>query len=78
MAMRDLFGLSISEGALMNMFQRAKAAFEAERTQALTALRQARFVACDETGARMEGVNAYRWQPGELGSRGTPGCHSAW
>jgi transposase len=61
MAMRDLFGLTISEGALMNMFKRTKVAFEAERTQALTALRQARFVACDETGARIEGVNAYQW-----------------
>ena len=61
MAMRDLFGLSISEGALMNMFKRTKAAFEAQRTQALTALRQARFVACDETGVRIEGVNAYQW-----------------
>src|SRR5436309_3362759 len=60
-AMRDLFGLSISEGALMNIFKRTKAAFEAQRTQALTALRQARFVACDETGARIEGDNAYHW-----------------
>jgi hypothetical protein len=24
-------------------------------------LRKARFVACDETGARIEGVNAYHW-----------------
>jgi transposase len=60
-ALNDLFGLAISEGALMNMFKRTKAAFEAKRTQALAALRRARFVACDETGARIEGVNAFHW-----------------
>jgi transposase len=61
LAMSDLFGLSISEGALMNMFKRTSAAFEAKRTQALAALRRARFVACDETGVRIEGVNAFHW-----------------
>jgi transposase len=61
MAMGDLFGLSISEGALMNMFKRTNAAFETRRAAALAALRQARFVACDETGARIEGVNAFHW-----------------
>lgn len=60
-ALSDLFGLSISEGALMNMFKRTRAAFEAQRTQALAALRRARFVACDETGVRIEGVNAFHW-----------------
>ena len=60
-AFDDLFGLSISEGALMNMFKRTKAAFEEKRTQALALLRKAPFVACDETGARIEGVNAYHW-----------------
>src|SRR5436309_8388846 len=59
MAMRDLFGLAISEGALMNMFKRTKPAFEAVGKQAMTALRLARFVACDETGVRIEGGNAY-------------------
>ena len=61
MAFGDLFGLSISEGALMNMFKRTKTAFEAKRTAALTVLRQAPFVACDETGSRIEGDNAYHW-----------------
>jgi len=73
MAMRDLFGLTISEGALMNMFKRTKPAFEAKRTQALTALRQARFVASDETGSRIEGVNAYQWS--SVASR--PSWHAA-
>jgi len=61
MALNDLFGLSISEGALMNMFKRTSAAFEARRMQALAGLRRARFVACDETGTRIEGVNAFHW-----------------
>jgi transposase len=60
-ALGDLFGLSISEGALMNMFKRTRAAFEAKRAEALATLRRARFVACDETGARIEGVNAFHW-----------------
>jgi transposase len=60
-AFDGLFGLSISEGALMNMFKRMQAAFQAKRTQALALLRKASFVACDETGARIEGVNAYHW-----------------
>ena len=60
-AFRELFGLSISEGALMNIFKRKAPAFEAKRENALTSLRQARFVACDETGVRIEGVNAYHW-----------------
>ena len=58
---RDLFGLEVSQGALMNMFARTKAAFAAKREQALVALRRARVVACDETGVRIEGVNAYHW-----------------
>jgi len=61
MAMSDLFGLSISEGALMNMFKRTKTAFETRQAAALATLRRARFVACDETGAHIEGVNAFQW-----------------
>ena len=60
-AFRDLFGLQVSQGALMNMFARTKAAFAAGRENALVALRRARVVACDETGARIEGVNAHHW-----------------
>jgi transposase len=60
-AFRELFGLAISEGALMNIFKRKAPAFEAKRQNALTALRKARFVASDETGVRIEGVNAYHW-----------------
>jgi transposase len=34
-ALSDLFGLTVSEGALMNMFKRTKTAFEARRAEAL-------------------------------------------
>ncbi|MGF9758049.1 IS66 family transposase [Microvirga sp. 0TCS3.31] len=57
----DLFGLTVSQGGLMNMLRRAQGAFAAERDRAITALRQARVVASDETGVRIEGCNAYHW-----------------
>lgn len=58
---RDAFGLSVSEGALMNMFIRSHASFKIEAEKAKAALRAARVVASDETGVRIEGVNAYHW-----------------
>jgi len=60
-AFLDLFGLTISQGALMNMFARTARAFEEKKGQALAVLRKASFVASDETGVRIEGVNAYHW-----------------
>jgi transposase len=57
----DLFGLDISQGALMNMFKRAAPIFAARREDALVALRRATVVACDETGMRIEGSNGYQW-----------------
>ena len=57
----DLFGLNISQGALMNMFKRAAPNFAARRDDALVALRRATVVACDETGMRIEGCNGYQW-----------------
>ena len=60
-AFADLFGLTLSQGALMNMFQRTAPVFAAGRDKALATLRRADVVACDETGARIEGCNAYQW-----------------
>jgi transposase len=60
-AFADLFGLKLSQGALMNMFKRTAPIFAAGREQALAALRRADVIACDETGARIEGCNAYQW-----------------
>ena len=60
-AFGDLFGLALSQGALMNMFKRTAPVFAARRADALGVLRRAEVVACDETGARIEGCNAYQW-----------------
>src|SRR3954468_17098453 len=45
----------------MNMLRRAQARFAAGREAALSALRRAEVVACDETGVRIEGSNSYHW-----------------
>ena len=58
---RDAFGLSVSEGALMNMFIRSHAAFKIEADKAKAVLRQAKVIASDETGVRIEGTNSYHW-----------------
>ena len=60
-AFSNLFGLHLSQGALMNMFKRTAPVFAAKRADALGILRRAEVVACDETGARIEGCNAYQW-----------------
>jgi transposase len=57
----DLFGLEISQGALTNMFERSGAVFGAAKEGIVSALRRAQAVASDETGVRIEGVNAYHW-----------------
>jgi transposase len=58
---RDAFGLSVSEGALMNMFIRAHDGFSIEAGKAKTILQAAKVVASDETGVRIEGTNSYHW-----------------
>jgi transposase len=58
---RDAFGLSVSEGALMNMFVRTHARFKIEADKAKAILRAAKVVASDETGVRIEGTNSYHW-----------------
>ena len=57
----DAFGLSVSEGALMNMFIRSHARFKIEAERAKAILRAAKVVASDETGVRIEGTNSYHW-----------------
>ena len=58
---RDAFGLIVSEGALMNMFIGSHAGFKIEADKAKAILRQAKVVASDETGVRIEGTNSYHW-----------------
>lgn len=57
----EMFGLAISEGALMNIFIRCRTSFKVEADKARTILRQAKVVASDETGVRIEGTNSYHW-----------------
>ena len=57
----DLFGLTLSQGGLMNLLRRAQGRFVDGREAAVSALRRAEVVACDETGVRIEGCNAYHW-----------------
>ena len=57
----DVFGLTISQGALGNMFQRASGLFARAKSDIQGRLRRARAVASDETGVRIEGVNAQHW-----------------
>jgi transposase len=60
-AFADLFGLTVSQGGLMTMLRRAQGTFVAERDKAITALRQAKVIASDETGVRIEGSTADHW-----------------
>src|SRR5215211_3134852 len=60
-ALSDLFGLTLSQGGLMNLLQRAQGRFQNAQTSAVSALRRAQVVASDETGVRIEGSNAYHW-----------------
>jgi len=57
----DLFGLTLSQGGLMNMLRRSHSYFQAGREQAVAALRRAKVVASDETGVRIEGSNSFHW-----------------
>jgi transposase len=56
-----LFGLSISEGALANLFQRTQPAFAERAGEILGALRKSRVICSDETSARVEGHNHWQW-----------------
>ena len=60
-ALSDLFGLTLSQGGLMNLLQRAQKRFRSGREQAVSTLRRAAIIASDETGVRIEGSNAFHW-----------------
>ena len=60
-AFADLFGLTISQGGLMNILRRAQGHFAGGRDDAVSRLRQASIVSSDETGVRIEGSNSYHW-----------------
>lgn len=60
-AFADLFGLTISQGGLMNMLRGAQAHFADGRDDAALKLRKAGVVSSDETEVRIEGSNVYHW-----------------
>ncbi len=60
-AFSDLFGLSLSQGGVMNLLRRAQGRFQSGREAAISALRRAEVVASDETGVRIEGCHAFHW-----------------
>jgi transposase len=60
-ALSDLFGLTLSQGGLMNLLRRAQGRFAERQVRAVSSLRRAEVVASDETGVRIEGSNAYHW-----------------
>lgn len=57
----DVFGLSLSEGGLANLFQRVKPQFEVRVGEILTRLRSSRLVCSDETSARVQGQTQWEW-----------------
>lgn len=60
-ALSDLFGLTLSQGGLMNLLRRAQGRFRPGREAVVSTLRRATVVASDETGVRIEGSNAFHW-----------------
>ena len=57
----DVFGLRISQGGIQNILARSATAFTPGYDAALSALRQSKAVASDETGMRIEGTNSQQW-----------------
>jgi transposase len=59
--LRDLFGVRISQGALVNMVRAAAAPFAAQAARLVDRLRTRPVLASDETGLRVAGKNAWLW-----------------
>ena len=59
--MAELFGLSISEGAIANAFRGAEASMAAECATIRETLTAARVIASDETTTRIDGTTHWHW-----------------
>jgi transposase len=57
----ELYGLSISEGALDAAFRRGKPRFDADVAGILARLRRARVICSDETSVRVDGRTHWNW-----------------
>ena len=59
--LKEVFGLSISEGAIANAFRRMGAAFDTACAAIKTKLLKAPVIASDETTTRVDGVTHWQW-----------------
>lgn len=59
--MQEMFGLTISEGAISNAFQRLADPLEQTRSTIRAKLREAQVIASDETTTRINGVIHWHW-----------------
>ena len=59
--LKDICGLTISSGAVVNMAQRAQGAVEQAAEDIRTQIRGAAVVGSDETSARVDGVTYWQW-----------------
>lgn len=59
--LRDLFGVKLSEGALVNMLKQAAGTFAAQTERIRDNLMAAPVLASDETGLRVGGRNFWLW-----------------
>src|SRR2546430_2511473 len=57
----QVYGVSISEGALAHLFQRVKSRLDDQVAEILTRLRSSRLICSDETGARVNGRTQWEW-----------------
>src|SRR5256886_10691864 len=57
----QVYGVSISEGALAHLFQRVKSRLDDQVEEILTRLRSSRLICSDETGARVNGRTQWEW-----------------
>lgn len=60
-SLNKLFGLSLTEGAIAQMLQKASHYLGTKYDRILTAIRLAKVKHCDETGWRIEGINHWVW-----------------
>jgi transposase len=58
---KELFGLTISEGAIANAFRRMEAGLDQARAAIKEKLRAARIIASDETTTRIDGRLRWHW-----------------
>lgn len=58
---KELFGLTISEGAIANMFRRLRTNMDAATASIRSKLLKARIIASDETTTRTNGVTQWQW-----------------